>query len=244
MKIAHPAGLALVAAVSFCALEARAQNLIRDGGFELGPGGTPFDSPPGGGSSNNIGVVPAFWVVTGGLSNLQQGTAAGDGGVALAPYNGAYSGLADGAGGNHFFDGTASTQQDGRVTITQAFTISSVTPVSGTFALGVRDLPNPSRGLGFSVLTIASSDPGSTFAPFTLNTAPVTAAAAGTWTVNNFSLAAVPAGNYTISFNLADGENLDAVAITAVPEPSTWAMALGGLGTMLLFRRRHSRRLA
>ena len=243
MKIVHHAGVVLAVAVSFCALEARAQNLILNSGFELGPGGVPFNSPPDGSSANNIGVVPAFWTVTGGVSNLQQGTAAGDGGVALAPFNGVYSGLANGAGGNHFFDGTASTQADGRVTIFQAFTLSSVSDLSGTFALGIRDLPNPDRGALNSVLTIASTNPGSSFTPFTLTTSLTTAAAAGTWTVNNFSLAAVPAGSYTLSFNLADEQNIDAVALSAVPEPSTWAMAIGGLGTMLLLRRR-SRRVA
>ena len=242
MKLIHYTGVVLAVGVSFCALEARAQNLILNSGFELGPGGTPFDSPPGGGSGNNIGVVPAFWTVTGGLSNLQQGTATGDGGVTLAPYSGTYSGLNNAAGGNHFFDGV-SNPTSSPVTISQSFSIASVTDLSGTFALGIRDA-DPSRLGQTSVLTIASTVPGSSFTPFTFTTSPTTQAAGGTWTVNTFSLAAVPAGSYTLSFSLADSQNLDAVAITAVPEPATWAMALGGLGTMLLFRRRHSRRLA
>ena len=243
MKIVYYTGLALAVGVSFCALEARAQNLILNSGFELGPAGTPFDSPPGGGSGNNIGVVPASWTVAPGLSNLQQGTAAGDGGVTLAPFNGIYSGLANGAGGNHFFDGV-SNPTSSPVTISQSFSIASVTALSGTFALGIRDA-DPSRLGQTSVLTIASTAPGSSFTPFTFTTSPTTQAAGGTWTVNTFSLAAVPAGSYTLSFSLADSQNIDAVALVSspIPEPSTWAMAIGGLGVMLLLRRR-SRRVA
>lgn len=225
MKVNFFIGAALAAVTVAAVSGANAQNLIQNSGFEVNTSGLQ--------NGNNIGVAPFAWFVTNGTSNLQQGTSNGDGGVFLSPYDAAFSGGSDGAaGGTHFFDGTHFNEGTrDPTTISQAFSISSASSLTGSFALGVRDAGG---GSASTILTIASTSASSSFTPFTFTGV---STVEGAWRLNTFNVSAVPAGNYTLSFNLPDSQNLDAVRLSTVPEPSTWVMVAGALGVLLLVRR-------
>ena len=201
-------------------------NVILNSGFEAGGytsngTGEPATLQDG----NNIGAVPNFWTVdaayTASNSNLQQGSNTNQG-IVLPVYSGVYSGGSDGSvDGTHFWDGT--TPDTSPVTLTQSFTLTSTSDLSGTFALGGRD---PGAAAANTTITITGG-PAGVFTPFTSANFSTTE---GAWQVQNFSLSAVPAGTYLFSVNLAEQHNIDAVALIAVPvpEPSTCALMFGG----------------
>ncbi|MBO9582446.1 MAG: PEPxxWA-CTERM sorting domain-containing protein [Sphingobium sp.] len=69
----------------------------------------------------------------------------------------------------------------------------------------------------------------------------------GVWTPYSYSFQAASTGNFTLAFNFVSGQTpskdviLDAVNITAVPEPASWALMLmgfGGLGFAMRQRRK------
>lgn len=66
----------------------------------------------------------------------------------------------------------------------------------------------------------------------------------GVWTPYSYSFQAVSTGNFTLAFNYTSGQTpskdviLDAVNITAVPEPASWALMLMGFGGLGFAMRR------
>ena len=67
------------------------------------------------------------------------------------------------------------------------------------------------------------------------------------WQSQNANAVLLAAGTYTLSFTGQVAEDrtsfIDAVALTAVPEPGTWAMMIGGFGMAGGLMRRRSRKL-
>ncbi len=239
----------LCTAALFAASPAHAAiDLLLNGGFENGTSAFV--------TGNNIGVAVPAWTLVSGNTNVQQGAAQGTGfsSANLPVYNGAFSGgITTGTtasrnqttdtGGNHFFDGT--NDVNGYTTITQSFTLSTGTSLTGSYALGYRDTGGNVAG------TLANFNNGTTSRVDILNGAGTavytsygdlaspgssTSANPG-WEVNNMAIGVLAAGTYTFRVTLAGTQNID--AINLVPEPSTWAaLGLGLAGTVLVTRRR------
>ena len=232
------AACAILLTAAACAPSAGAAELLLNGGFESVVSGTTLAT------GNNIGVVPANWTMGAGYpasdSNQQKGASSSGSGttaVTLNPYSGTYS--ADTSttsgttgGGTNCWDGTGTTN-NAPVTLTQTFTLSTAANLAGSFAVGGRDF-------GSNTVTTTVSFTGTTSTGGTY-TSPTESGSTtnGVWTVKTFNLTNVPAGSYTYSIVLADQQNIDAVSLisTAVPEPSTWAMMLGGHGLLGLVQR-------
>ena len=227
MKIIFTAACAILVAATAYTPVARAGELLLNGGFE--------SSTTTLATGNNIGTVPSNWAVgtgyTASNSNQQKG-ASTSGAITLQPYSGTYS--ADTSttsgttgGGTNCWDGTGTTN-NAPVTLTQTFNLTVASNIAGSFAIGGRDTNS-------NTFTSTVSFTGTTTAGATY-TSPTESGSTtnGVWTVKTFNLTNVPAGSYTYSIVLADAHNVDAVALvsTAVPEPSTWAMLLGGLGLL------------
>ncbi len=225
--------IAIVAAL-WAASDARAGVLLLNGGFETPPLGTTLAT------GNNIGVVPDKWTIgtsyTASNSNQQKG-ASTSGAITLQPYNGAFS--ADTStvsgttgGGTNFWDGTGTTNNT-PVTLTQAFTLSTASNIAGTFAVGGRD--TNSNTVSTTISFTGTTSTGGTY------TSPSETGSTtnGVWTVKSFNLTNVPAGNYTYSIVLADFQNIDGASLvsSAVPEPSAWAMMVGGFGLLIGMQR-------
>ena len=239
----------LCSAALFAASPAHAAiDLLLNGGFENGT--STFAT------GNNIGVTVPAWTLVSGNTNVQQGPATGTGFSTpnLPVYNGAFSGgvttgttassnQTTDTGGNHFFDGT--NDSNGFTTITQTFTLSTGTNLSGSYALGVRDTGGNVAGTAtnFNNGTTSRIDilNSSNVAVYTsygdLLTPGATGSANPGWEVNNMAIGVLPAGTYTFRVTLAGAQNID--AINVVPEPSAWAtLGLGLVGTAVVTLRR------
>ncbi len=228
-------------------------NLLLNGGFENG-NGTAFAN------GTNPGVTVPGWALISGNTDIQQGSATGTGFALpnLAPFNGAYSGgsTATGAtanqntdtGGNHFFDGT--NDVNGFTIITQTFTLTATTNLSGSYALGIRDTGGNQAGTvaNFTAGNTSRIDiyagTGTTGTNVLTSYGDTTATGAALsanpgWEINSFAANNLAAGTYTFRVELAGTQNIDAVNL--VPEPSTWALTgLGVVGMgVLVMRRRH-----
>ncbi len=222
MKLSLNACSVLFAAISLAAPASalHAGELLLNSGFELDNGNLTKNS-------NNIGSIPTDWTVTGGKSNLDTGSGK------IPAYDGPYSGGSDGSsGGTTIFDGTQSTQTDGGVTLSQSFTIATGGDLGGSFSIGDRDGTGASHP---AIFTIAGTNTGNTFSYSFQGTSPVH----DEWKTFNFDVGVVPAGTYTVSFDLPDTDNVDAVSFgLGVPEPSTWALLALGTGVMFVGVRR------
>ena len=242
---------AAVLAATFLVSRAQAQtgvDLLENGGFEYMATGLA--------NGNNLKDVPTGWTVTAGEANWQQGAATGTGfsSANLAPYTGPYSGGATtttynsntDTAGNHFFDGTVNNSADYTI-ITQTFTLSAPTTLTGSFALGVRDAGGSEAGTAanaahtsrIDIFNSSNVDVATVYGD-TL-TVPATGATNAGWEVNQYSVPTLAAGLYTFQVSLYDTQNID--AITLVPEPGTWALLGVGAGLMGLTLRRRATRV-
>ena len=232
-------------------------NLLLNGGFENSNTTTTYAN--GNNTSTTTPVVVPGWTLVAGNTNLQQGSATGNGFALpnLAPFNGAYSGGSQATtstglnnqttdtGGNRFFDGTNDNAQ-GYTIITQGFTLAATTTVTGSYALGYRDTGANVAGTAanftnntISRVEILNSVGTAVYVSYGDLASPGgTLSANPGWEVNNINAGSLAAGNYTVRIDLVGTQNIDAVNL--VPEPSTWALlclGVAGMGAMVLRRR-------
>ncbi len=220
----------LLIALSALAISATANaaNLISNGSFELGPGGTtPYAK---------TWSAPVNWVSLGG-GDTQFGPASAFSG--LTPPDGSYVSL---IGGTASFTGGIATDwfsltQGQQYTFSfesagQAAYTSGWTPVAWEqFKMGLYFSLNYKDG----ALINTSAVEGAVF-PVAINS----------WTTTSVSFTAAQSGFANVEvFTYNNGwtpdgyvySGVDNFNLQAVPEPSTWALMLGGLGMMMVIQR-------
>ncbi len=266
------ASIVAAASALCCLATARAQtgtDLLQNGGFEYQTSTY---------TAGNNTVTPSGWTLVSGGANVQQGAATGtNAGTNLNPYNGAYSGGTNttqfnsntDTGGTHFFDGTNDVNNFS--VISQSFTLTQTTTLSGSFELGARDGATAAglftaaiaAGAGQSgtssgttnntttsyIQILTGTGTGGAAVPINFGAASVTTyygdtskIAVGNWELNPFTANNLAAGTYTLQVHTYASQNFDSIALAAVPEPSTWALL--GVSTAvggLALRRRRAR---
>ncbi len=214
------------AVLALSPLSGNAAELLLDGTFE---------SPAQSGNGNHQGAVPDSWIVAEDAttttttnvndSNLNRGVVTNGVGI-TGPSQ--YLGICpDDPNGQQSLDGAGKL-----VYVSQAFTLSTTSPLAIAIDFGGRDSGSSSgTGASWQLLngtgTVVASTSGIT-------------PATGAWVKTSVVTNALPSGNYRFVVALPDPDMIDAATITTVPEPSTLAAA--GLGVSLLgwvgFKRR------
>ncbi len=207
----------LIAATLSLPLLASAQNLLTNGSFEFGLSGWTVTQSPS-------TIFP--------VSTVTYGTLPGAFGEIVPADNNALNQSPDAVGSNaaYFVDDNAVQ------TISQSFTITT----GGLYNIGL-SIYLPANGFanaGEAVLTLVT--------PNGTETAPLSALAPSIWFGSNVVRTLTP-GTYTYSFQLATTGGvskdilIDRAYVAAVPEPTTYAMLLAGLGVMGLVAARRRR---
>ncbi len=207
----------LIAATLSLPMLASAQNLLINGSFENGLTGWTVSQSPS-------TIFP--------ISTVTYGTLPGAFGEIIPADNNANNRSPDAVGTRaaYFVDDNAVQS------ISQSFTVTT----AGLYNIGL-SLYLPANGFanaGDATLTLVT--PAGTETGLLSNGAP------GTWFGNNVVRSLTP-GAYTFSFQLATAGGvskdilIDRAYVAAVPEPTTYAMLLAGLGVMGLLAARRRR---
>ena len=131
-------------------------------------------------------------------------------------------------GNGNYVDLDGSTNQAGVLSKT-------LNLVAGTTYTATFDLAGNHRGYADDVVDVN----------FGSSSLTLTRASADALTAESLSFTAATTGSYTLSFHNHGGDNvgalLDNVSVSAVPEPASYAMLLGGLGLLGFAARRRQR---
>lgn len=211
--------IALAAVLAGASTGASAANLVVNGDFETGDlsGWDVFDSI---GTTPNTGIQV---ITTDGTLNV--------------PYAGdsisAYQGTGDQAA--FFVEDNAfqTLSQDIALVKNQMYTLSfgifaTLSGENNPFNFTLSELVN--SGLNIEVIDFQTSF-GNSLVP-------------GAWNTYTYTFTANRNADYNLLFTFASGNTpakdvlLDGISVTAVPEPSTWAMMIGGLGLVGVALRR------
>ena len=214
--------IALAAVLAGTATGASAANLVNNGGFESGLAGWTVNNH-GTGTTPGTGIQVISTIGTPNVPYF---------GDTINPYE---TGSTKAA---FFVDDNAwqTLSQNIALVKNQTYTLSfglfaTLSGEQNPFNFTLSEVLN--SGLNFEVLDGQTSI-GSSLVP-------------GAWTTYNSTFTANTNANYNLRFDFVSGATpakdvlLDGVSISAVPEPSTWAMMIGGLGLVgVAMRRRKS----
>lgn len=204
-------GLASAAAIAFATSGSIAAPIVTNGSFESGLTGW---TTAGGGTTPGIGITV---ITTGGVNS----TGYGDN----VP-------IYDGTHAVFFVDDNANE------TLSQSVSLAGGTAYTLSFAL-FATRSGAANQYSFSLKDWLGAD--------LLATNSSASVPVGVWTPYSYSFVAPSTGNFLLAFNFTSGATpakdvlLDAVNITAVPEPASWAMMLMGMGALGLAMRQRRR---
>lgn len=186
-------------------------NLISNGSFESGGTATVING-------NNLNVAPDNWLKTAGAGwNMIRVDGTG------------YS-----AGPDSAADGQQFIDLNGAGEIFQTFTLTEASEIDFGAWFSKRE-----NGAGSSASTVGIYDETGTTLLSTLASVDLGSetAPSSEWTLGQDSVD-LAAGTYQVHIDLSNDQNVDSVFVYAVPEPGS--LALLGLGTLLIARRRRS----